>query len=464
VGVTRRAPMDDAGPLSAAAFAELMRAAGPFQKSPRIAVACSGGSDSMALTLLAADWVKRRRGEIVALIVDHRLRTESTAEARRVGAWLDQRGIPHRTLRWRSDKPTANVAAAAREARYRLLLDWCRRNRVGDLLAAHQQEDQAETFLLRLARGSGIDGLTAMALIATVDGIRLLRPLLDVPRARLRATLRRRKQEWVDDPSNVDPAYARSRMRALLPSLADEGLTVPRLAATAQRFARVRAVLEAATDELIAATAVLDLAGFCRLDGARLGAAPEEIALRALSRILMTIGGAALPPRLARTERLLAEIASSPTKGRTLAGCRLLPQGGRLLVCREPAAVAGPLPLRAGRMERWDGRFVVVVEGRGAKSNLRVAALGAQGWSAIVARLPVLRAISLPTPVRPSLPALWHLDEVLAVPHLHYVRDQRGPQMTAEFRPIRPLFVRQFAAERQPRPGSLDLPPDAEAS
>jgi tRNA(Ile)-lysidine synthase len=160
----------------------------------------------------------------------------------------------------------------------------------------------------------------------------------------------------------------------------------------------------------------------------------------------MTIGGGALPPRLIRTERLLAEVAAGLTKGRTLGGCRLLPQAERLLVCREPAAVAEPLSLRPGRTERWDGRFVVALDGRGTKRGFRVAALGAPGWSAIVAAMPELRANTLPGSVRPTLPALWHLEEVLAVPHLHYVRDRRVPQMTAEFCPIRPLFVGGFAA------------------
>ncbi len=414
-----------------------MAAVGPFAKPLHVAVACSGGADSLALTLLADAWARRRGGTAVALTVDHGLRRESAAEARRVGEWLQARGIAHHVLRWRGAKPEANVAAAARAARYGLLLGWCRRRRVGDLLLAHQQEDQAETFLLRLARGSGVDGLAAMAPVVPADGVRLLRPLLGVPRSRLRATLRRRRQEWIEDPSNDDPAYARSRMRKLLPLLAEEGLSVARLAGTAARMAHVRTALEAATADLVGAAAVVDSAGFALLDISPLRQAPLEIALRALSRLLMAFGGTPLPPRLERLERLLASIrADDIGAGRTLAGCRLLPSRGRLLICREAAAMAGPLALRSGRRAQWDGRFAVLLRGAGRADGLSVGALGADGWRALAAGG---SRSAVPGAVRPTLPALRDLDGIVAVPHLHYRRSQNGVFLLAEFRPLRPL-------------------------
>ena len=418
-----------------------MAALGPFARPPRLAVACSGGADSMALSLLAGAWARRRGGSVTALTVDHGLRRESAREARRVGAWLAARGIAHQVLRWRGAKPAANVAAAARAARYGLLLDWCRRRQVGDLLVAHHQEDQAETFLLRLARGSGVDGLAAMApVVAAAAGVRLLRPLLGVPRARLRATLARRHQAWIEDPSNDDPAYARNRMRKLLPLFAAEGLGVPRLAATAARMAAARTALEVATAGLLRASAVLHPAGFALLDVAVLEPVPAELQLRSLSRLLMLLGGLGLPPRLERLERLRAMIlAGGLGGGRTLAGCRLLPYRGRLLVCREPAAVAGPLPLRNGGAVHWDGRFAVSLHGAGRARGFRVAALGAAGWRALAAAGVDRRDDAVPSAVRPTLPALWHLDAVLAVPHLHFRRDGTGPSLTAEFRPLRPL-------------------------
>src|SRR5262249_13344993 len=218
MGATDTEDLD--APLRAAEFDRLMQAVGPFESRPRVAVAVSGGSDSMALALLAHDWATRRGGEIAALTVDHGLRTEAAAEARQVGRWLRGRGIAHRILRWRPPPGalSGGMQAAARAARYRLLADWGRQRGGLHVALAHQREDQAETVLLRLARGSGLDGLAAMAPIAERAGVRLIRPLLPIPRARLRATLAGAQQSWVDDPSNDDPAHARIRMRRLLPT------------------------------------------------------------------------------------------------------------------------------------------------------------------------------------------------------------------------------------------------------
>src|SRR5262249_20106992 len=186
---------------------------GPFESRPHLAVAVSGGRDSMALALLVAAWAERRGGRVTAITVDHGLRPEAAAEARQVGRWLRAHGITHRTLRWRPPAGAlpGGLQAAARAGRYAPPCGWGRPRGVLHLALAHQQEDQAETLLLRLARGSGLDGLAAMAPIAERMGVRLLRPLLSVPRARLRATLVAAPQPWIDDPSNENPAHARIR-------------------------------------------------------------------------------------------------------------------------------------------------------------------------------------------------------------------------------------------------------------
>jgi tRNA(Ile)-lysidine synthase len=162
----------------------------PFEPAPHIAVAVSGGADSMALALLAARWARQREGRVTGLIVDHGLRPNSAAEAKRVANWLGRRQIDHRILTWRGTKPETGVQTVAREARYGLLIDWCRRHGVLHLLVAHQLEDQAETVVLRLERGSGVDGLAAMPAAIETPWVRILRPLLALTRAELRAFLR----------------------------------------------------------------------------------------------------------------------------------------------------------------------------------------------------------------------------------------------------------------------------------
>ncbi len=334
---------DPAARLQPAEFDRLMQAVGPFESRPRVAVAVSGGSDSMALALLAAGWAARRGGAITAITVDHGLRPEAAAEARQVGRWLRARGITHRILRWRPPDGAlpGGLQAAARAARYGLLTDWCRRQGVMHLALAHQQEDQAETLLLRLARGSGLDGLAAMAPIAERAGVRLIRPLLAVPRARLRATLAEAQQTWIDDPSNDDPAHARIRLRRLLPALAAEGLDAARLAATAAHLARARSAIDDAVAALLAEAAAIFPAGYVRLDAAAMKAAPAEVSLRALARCLMVVGGSAYVPRLDRLERLHGKVrAGALGGGATLAGCLVVPRGGAVLICREPNMAA----------------------------------------------------------------------------------------------------------------------------
>lgn len=425
---------------------------GPFEKAPRLAVAVSGGADSMALCLLSHAWARRRRGRVVALTVDHGLRPESGREARQVGRWLAALGIEHHVLRWRGEKRRSGIQAAAREARYRLLGGWCRRHRLLHLLLAHHLEDQAETFFLRLGRGSGVEGLAAMAPASEAGGVRLLRPLLGTAKGRLVDLLRTRRQSWIEDPSNLDPAFARTRARQSLEDLGREGITAARLAATARRMGRARTALEAAVTDLLAGSTAIDAAGFCLLDAGAFAAAPEEVGLRALARVLMCVGGAPYAPRLERLQRLYAALVTDGlTKGRTLGGCRIGPWREHVLVCREAAAAAPAMPIDPGARYRWDGRFAVRL-GRlpsGRKGRLHVGRLGREGWAQAAARRPSLRATPIPAPARPSLPTLWDIDGVVVVPHLHYCRDgERTPTSTpahgrtafvAEFRPACPL-------------------------
>ncbi len=403
--------------IDAAAFAAAMASLGPFEPAPRLAVAVSGGADSMALALLTADWAAAAGGEAVALTVDHRLRPGSAAEARQVAAWMAARSISHHILVRAGGRPATGLQAAARTARYELLEDWCRQHHVRHLLLAHHQDDQAETLLLRLGRGSGADGLAAMAAVAPRRGLRLLRPLLDFPGAALRAVLRDRRQDWVEDPSNEDPAYARVRLRQLLPLLAAEGLTADRLAATARRLGRVRLALDRVVDERLAASATFHPAGFAWVRRQAFADGPDEIALRLLLRLLRAVGGQPYPPRAERSERLCRRLGGEGAVAATLAGCRLVSQGESVLVCREPARMADAVPLVPGDDFVWDGRMHVKVPAD-LPPGLFLGGLGRQGWRLLRGVPPV------PAAARPSLPVLTDSDGVFAVPHLGYNRDR----------------------------------------
>lgn len=412
-------PALDTPPVSAEEFAGLMERLGGFERRPSIAVAVSGGADSMALALLASAWARTRGGEACALTVDHGLRSGSADEAARVETWMAAHGIAHRVLVWRGDKPVTGIQAAARAARYRLLLEWCRTAGVLHLLLAHHRDDQAETVLFRLGRGSGVDGLAGMAAVTEADDARLLRPLLGIARSRLTATLRGAGQSWIEDPSNSDPRFARVRLRAALAEAAAGEFTAIGLAGSAASLAAVRRYLEDRANALLAHHVTIHPAAFAWCSPAMFDGR-DEVCLRALARLLRCIGGAPYAPRRERLGRLLAAMRRGG-QGWTLGGCRILMRRGRFLVCRESAAMAGEVAVVGDRPVVWDGRFRLI-GGPGTGVGLRLGALGRDGWQDIAKKVPELREIDLPAPVRPTLPAFRDALGVCAVPHLGYNR------------------------------------------
>jgi tRNA(Ile)-lysidine synthase len=380
----------------------------------------------MALTLLADRWARAQGGAVTALIVDHGLRPDSAREADLTASRLKDRGIAHRILKREGEAPQGDIEAFARNARYRLFESWCAENGVLHLLAAHHRDDQSETFLLRLARGSGLDGLSGMAPESARRNFRLLRPLLGVTRDRLKATMEEAGLEFIEDPMNRDPAYARVRLRASRDTLAAEGLTPERLAATAAHLARARVALETMVAECLARSVALDPRGFAWLDGNALRDFPEEAGLRALAALIACVGGGQFPPRLDRLERLYRELPGDIAGGRTLGGCSLIPKvsGGaekepRILVCREVAAQASHEAAPPGARVFWDGRFVLSMP-KTAPAGLRLGGLGAEG-AAELARLGF--DSRLPALVRAGFPALFDGQGLAAAPFLSWRRE-----------------------------------------
>jgi len=240
-------PDNDDSPISAR---EAKRLFADWKAAPAIVLAVSGGPDSLALMWLAARWRKalKRGPALYAVTVDHGLRPESAREARAVKRLARALELPHRTLRWGGDKPATGVPAAARAARYRLLAQAARAHGASHMMTAHTRDDQAETVLMRLSRGSGLAGLAAMARQSERDGVMLARPFLDVTKAQLVATLDKARIAYAIDPGNADPRFTRPRLRALMPLLAAEGCDSRNLARLAARFARANAALELLTD------------------------------------------------------------------------------------------------------------------------------------------------------------------------------------------------------------------------
>jgi tRNA(Ile)-lysidine synthase len=299
---------------------------------PALALAVSGGPDSTALLWLVGRWRKRhRRGpKLLALTIDHGLRREAQREAAAVKRLAARLGVAHRTLRWTGAKPATGLQELARAARYRLLAAAAKRAGATCVLTAHTLDDQAETILFRLARGSGLAGLAGMArvrpLVTAEAGVFLVRPLLEVAKARLVATVRAAGITAADDPSNRDPRFTRTRLRALMPALAREGLDAGRFALLARRMWRADAAIELAVAAAAAALAPGDwpARGPIVLAAAGFTALPAEVALRLLGRAVAWVGDEG-PVELGKLEALVAAMTASMTASTSMTASRAAP-------------------------------------------------------------------------------------------------------------------------------------------
>lgn len=314
---------------------------------PALILAVSGGPDSTALLLLAARWRKalRRGPKLIAVTVDHGLRPEARREAAAVQRLARSLEVEHRTLRWQGRKPSAGLQEAARLERYRLLAGAARKAGGRHVLTAHTLDDQAETVLIRLTRGSGVGGLAAMAKVSPLPGgeggILLVRPLLELRKARLLATLRKAGIAYADDPSNRDPRFTRARLRGAMPILEREGLDAERLALLARRVRRGEAALEAVVNAAVAALAPPPWpdAGPIAFAVARFERLPAEVTLRLLGRAIAWAGDEG-PVELGKLEALHTALAASSGTvrfRRTLAGAVVTRSGDRLVIERAPA-------------------------------------------------------------------------------------------------------------------------------
>jgi len=426
--------------LSAAEFAPLLERLGPFEQQPRLAAAVSGGPDSMALAFLTDGWARRRGGSVLALVIDHALRPESAAEALLTARRLGASGIEARILRWDGPKPGTGIQAAARVARYELLEAACRVQGILHLLLGHQREDQAETVAMRATSGSGSAGLAGMAAVSEGFGLRRLRPLLGVPKARLIATLRAAGWGWAQDPSNLSPAFARGRLRH------DPAFDPQEEAAAAVGHAIRRREWDATFAAWLAAHAQPHPLGWVRLDRRAWGALEPERRQQGVARLLPAIGGSEYPVGGRSADGLVARIqAATPDARWTIGGCIVELRLRHILVCREPGRVSHRLTLAPGAAAVWDRRWGV--EYRQGAVPLDVAALGAEGLRRLSPETRrCVRAAGLPVAALMALPAIWQAGDLLACPPLqpYGLPVAAGIDVTVTLRPALPLSGTAF--------------------
>ncbi|HFQ15883.1 MAG TPA: tRNA lysidine(34) synthetase TilS [Rhodobacteraceae bacterium] len=421
--------------LAAAGAEELNRLFAVCHGHAHLALAVSGGADSMALMHLARRWQQATapRITLTVLTVDHGLRPQSAAEARQVAAWARHLRLDHVTLKWPGKKPRTAIQETARAARYGLLTGWCRAHDASALLLAHHMDDQAETVLMRLSRGSGLAGLAAMKPVTIRDGVTVLRPLLGVRKSELEALLRQNDQGWISDPSNDNTGFARIRMRQVLAALEKNSQLTPRLARLARGIGAAR---DRQTAEVAAAARTftrLHPGGYCEMEPQLLAALPATLRRELLGRALQAVGGGPYPPNRQALDRLVRQTGHAGATGASLHRCLIVPWRKKLWIIRELRG-GGPPPCRLeqDRAMVWDHRFEV----RGP-AHWQVAALGKRDWHAIRERLPARLRTAAPAAAWQSLPALRHDGRLQAVPHLEFSRnDAAAAGITVRYLPL----------------------------
>lgn len=407
----------------------------------RIVLAVSGGADSMALLVLLHEWRLRRAEhgltspDMRVVTVDHRLRREAADEALVVARLCGELGVAHKTLTWDDAKPVSGLADAARNARYRLLEDFTSAwsaHAPAAIVTAHHRDDQAETLIMRLQRGTGVGGLSGMAVDRPLDfaraetrcAVRLVRPLLSFAKADLVATLEARGQCWCEDPSNTDARSERVRIRRAMPLLASAGLSPMALERTARRMADAEDGL-AYADRAFADHVGLKFNDeiFAAFDRRPFDDAPSILRQRLLHRLIRRFGGDTRDPELSELEDLVTAIDRGGKSTATLGGA-VISCGVRVVrVWREVGRLAaGDVPVQPGPAVLWDGRFWLTRIGR-PEMPVMVRPVGAEGYRIALTLTAAKPAVNFAAPARAihALPGFWVAGELLAVPTLAWI-------------------------------------------
>ncbi len=336
----------------------------------KIAVAVSGGADSMSMILLA----KTLGTKIIALIVDHGLRAESANEAKSVQSQLKGLGIETVVLNWEGSKPKSNIHENARRERYKLLTDYCISKEIKHLLVAHTKNDQAETVMLRIYRGSGVDGISAMREKSVKNGVVILRPLLGVNRVEIEAYLKQKKVSWVNDPSNSNTKFERVKIRQLLGGIEEKDLWLDRLCLLAENAQRSSSYIKKRVNTIFTKIVKLHKLGFISVDFNNFQKLNEEIALKILVKIIDKFNKGDHQPRLSSLKTCLEKIKSK--KDFALAKIEIKHVKGEVIFIRELSKVSTPL---VGGI--WDDRFIIL------NNNSEIKPLGEDGWKQIKSKV-----------------------------------------------------------------------------
>lgn len=399
-----------------------------LQKVKKIAIAVSGGIDSLALVFLVKEWIKSKSPniELVALTVDHKLRPTSTEEAEYVHDLMNKNDIEHHILTWDSLKNQSNIEFHARNARYELMTSFCKQEGIENLLIAHHLQDQAETFMIRLFRGSGIDGLSAIQNESEVNGIKLIRPLLNIKKQDLTEYLVQNKIEWVEDESNEDEKYLRNKIRKFLDSLDEKDLIVNRISNTVNEISKARKIIE--NDLLNRASEMVEISdlSFVKLNLKKFQKLDKDLGLRLLAWIFMDVSGNEYKPRLEKLKRFYNKIVQERgiNKKQTFYGCCFyLHETGRLIFYREVSKVRSGLKNIGNNEYLWDGRFIV----KNIDDSFEINNITPQALNGLIRSKKIneriVKRFDIPKEIFYTIPVVRVLEKIVQIPHIKYIDD-----------------------------------------
>jgi len=392
-----------------------------------IALAVSGGPDSTAMMQIAALSKKLKNSNVTVIVIDHGLREESKNEANIVCKNAKLFGFKFKILKWDGVKPKTRIQEIARKTRYKLMTSWCKKKGIEKLFLAHHLDDQVETFLMRLGKGSGVDGLAVMDFVTETSSLKLVRPFLEIPKTRFIEILGITNLEWISDPSNFNSDYKRSRIRKILPILSKEGINSKQIGLVIKRMRSAKHALNSQTNTLLKKylSNVDNVAYFLNKELFK-DAKEKEILLRVLEKIFMNISGSIYPPRRNKLENILSWILeNNNVKAKTLTGVVVRKRKSEFIFYREPDDCYKSVNIRplTSRYSCWDDRFFLKAN---KSNNLQIRALGDVGIT-ILKEEKILKRQgfqNVPLSAWKTVPGVWSKKRLISVPTLGYCKQK----------------------------------------
>ena len=392
----------------------------------KIAIAVSGGVDSMVLMNLAKESDSLNDKNVFILVVDHGLRAESKQEAKFVKNEAKKLGFPTRILKWKGSKPNKRIQEEARNKRYSLLINFCRENNINNLYLAHHLDDQIETFLFRMFRGSGLQGLTSFSSSYERNGLTLIRPLIDTPKSELISYARRKKINWVEDPSNENQKYDRVKLRKVLPLIYKEGFDKKVFLKSVKKLRLANQALDQITKEFVLQYVIINKNISVFIKQELFLTAPEDVKLRVLQNTIRIFSGERYySPNYLKILNLMNWARNdNDISAKTLGGTIFRKRKGGLILYKEVKKLNDikPIKLSKSKYKAWDNRFLIKIN-KSVKGE--ISYLGNEGVKILKSKkiLGKKGFNGIPLTALYSIPAMWDGKRLISAPFFDYSVD-----------------------------------------